>query len=217
MASRGIQAPSVGERRSLSSVQVRENYHRRLDKHIKEAVDSYRSIIDSCTIKDTVGVMRGDFESQVDTSNLSKAAEGILRLISELKVACIVQEVTDTKQEYHDLRSVFDTEVKATERTIASLSESILPVLETLENHYYQSCTKWSSSMTRVSNVNMDSDDKSNNNKHRATDGNNDCADNDSVMVNRGNAAVGGGGGGGGGGTIGNVGANLNNNAMTDV
>lgn len=198
MASRGIQAPSVGERKSLSSVQVRENYHRRLDKHIKEAIDAYRSIIDSCTIKDTVGVMRGEFESQVDTSNLSKAAEGILRLISELKVACIAQEVTDTKQEYHDLRSVFDTEVKATERTIASLSESILPVLETLENHYYRSCTKWS--VDNNNNKAIDDDDDDDDGGVNSRGGNNVEAG--TIRTSTANA----------------VGTNMNNNnSMTDV
>lgn len=42
MASKGVQAPSTGERKALTSVQVRESYHRRLDIHINEALDAYR-------------------------------------------------------------------------------------------------------------------------------------------------------------------------------
>lgn len=55
----------------------------------------------------------------------------------------IVQEVNDSKQESHELRGVYDAEVKAAERVIASLSETVLPILESLETHYYRSTTTW--------------------------------------------------------------------------
>lgn len=83
----------------------------------------------SCAVKYTIVVMSGDFEIQVDTINLSKSAEGILRLNSAFKVACIVQEVADTKQEYHHMRSVYNKEANVTECTISSLIETILHML----------------------------------------------------------------------------------------
>lgn len=86
---------------------------------------------------------RRDFESQVDSSNLCHAADDLLRLVSELKVAVIVQEVTDSKEESPELRGVYDWEVKSTERSIAGLSENVLPILESLETHYYRSCSTW--------------------------------------------------------------------------
>lgn len=50
MASRGVQAPSAGEKRALTSTQVREAYHRRLDKHINEALDAFRVCIIKATL-----------------------------------------------------------------------------------------------------------------------------------------------------------------------
>lgn len=68
----------------------------------------------SCEVKYTVVVMSGDFVSQVDTINLSKSGESNLRLNSELKAACIVQDMTDIKQKYHDMSSMYDKEEKST-------------------------------------------------------------------------------------------------------
>lgn len=102
-----------------------------------------QAIVASAQIHDRVASSRRDFQSQVDSSNLCHAAEELLRLISELKVATIVQEVSDSKQESFDLRFVYDKEVQHSERIIAKLSESVYPLLESLEQHYYRSCTTW--------------------------------------------------------------------------
>lgn len=109
-----------------------------------------KSIVSSCKIQDRVSGLRGEFQSQVDTSNLCKAMEDLLRLISELKVASIVQEVTDNRQESYELRGVYDNEVKFTERAIHSICENLLPALESLEAHYYRSCTTWATNQDAV-------------------------------------------------------------------
>lgn len=69
-------------------------------------------------------------------------------------MASIVQAITDIKQESHEFRGLCDTEVKEAQKALSNLSENILPVLESLENHYYRSCTTWSTNNHTVSTSN---------------------------------------------------------------
>lgn len=87
--------------------------------------------------------LQRDFASEVDSANLCRAAEDLLRLISDLKIATIVQEVSDTKQETTDLRTIYDKEVKSTDQMISSLVVNLHPILDSLEHHYYHSATSW--------------------------------------------------------------------------
>lgn len=99
--------------------------------------------MESCQIQDRVASLQRDFAGEVDSANLCRAAEDLLRLISDLKVATIVQEVSDTKQEAVDLRAIYDKEVKAADLMISSLVVNLHPILDELEHHYYHSATTW--------------------------------------------------------------------------
>lgn len=99
--------------------------------------------MESCQIQDRVTSLQRDFAGEVDSANLCRAVEDLLRLISDLKVATIVQEVSDTKQETFDLRTIYDKEVKATDQMISSLVLNLHPTLDALEHHYYHSATTW--------------------------------------------------------------------------
>lgn len=102
-----------------------------------------QEVVASCAIHDRVSSFRCDVKSQVESGKLCKAVENVLELISELKVATIVQDVTDCNQESQELRGLYDTEVKYAHTALFMLSENITPMLESLEAHYYHSCASW--------------------------------------------------------------------------
>lgn len=97
----------------------------------------------SCEIGDRVATARADFQAQVQTANLMHSLESMLRLVSDLKVATIVQEVSESKQESNELRAIYDGESKVTRNAIGALREQLATTLAALETHYYRSCTTW--------------------------------------------------------------------------
>lgn len=105
--------------------------------------------------------LQRDLAAEVESANLSRAAEDLLHLISDLKVATIVQEVSDAKQETMELRTIYDQEVKATDQMIASLAVSLHPALHALEHHYYRSATAWGvKEQEEPSHTSVDATDK---------------------------------------------------------
>lgn len=85
-----------------------------------------------------------DFQSQVEAANLAKAADDLLRLVSELKIAVIVQEVKESEHECGEMRGIYDMEKKASFHELGKLRDNVSSTLSALEKHYYASCTRWS-------------------------------------------------------------------------
>lgn len=81
-----------------------------------------------------------DFQSQVESANLAKAADELLRLVSELKIAVIVQ---DGRENVKEVRAILEVERGALPTEMRRLRESVGGTLATLEKHYYASRTRW--------------------------------------------------------------------------
>lgn len=85
-----------------------------------------------------------DFQSQVEAANLAKATDDLLRLVSELKIAVIVQGVKESEDECKDMRTLYDKEKKTSFHELGKLRDNVASTLSALEKHYYASCTRWS-------------------------------------------------------------------------
>ena len=90
-------------------------------------------------MRDKTSDARAEYQAQVEAANLSQAAEGLLRLISELKIVAIVQEVNESIQEASETCSLFDTETRRALAELGVLRDSVASTLVSLEKHYYNS------------------------------------------------------------------------------
>lgn len=102
-------------------------------------------MVNACQIQDKTTNARTEFESQVEVANLAKAADELLRLVSELKIAVIVQEVLERSQECKDMRSIYDHETRNSLNDMGELLGNVTSGLGALEKHYYSSTTRWES------------------------------------------------------------------------
>lgn len=94
-------------------------------------------------IRDKASNARAEFQTQVEAANLAKAADELLRLISELKIAAIVQEVKESNQEASEMRAIYEVENRQVVNELRNLRDNVSSALSALEKHYYQSCTQW--------------------------------------------------------------------------
>lgn len=152
MSSRGIQGaapltgtapPPTAARRAPSAAEVRAAYHNRLDEQVNRAIDAFKEVVGCCEIRDKATNARKDFQSQVESANLAKASDELLRLVSELKIAVIVQDVQESEKECMEMRSIYDVEQKTSLGELGKLRDSVSASLSRLEKHYYASCTRW--------------------------------------------------------------------------
>lgn len=104
-------------------------------------------MVSCCEIQDKATNARTDFQSQVEVANLAKAADELLRLVSELKIAVIVQEFLERNSECMVMRNVYDQETRHSLHDMGELLGNVSNALSKLEKHYYASTTRW------VSNV----------------------------------------------------------------
>lgn len=100
-----------------------------------------QDVVSCCNIQDKATNARTDFQSQVEVENLAKAADELLRLVSELKIAIIVQEVKEGNTE---MRQVYDQETRQSLHDLGELRGNVANALGALEKHYYASTTRWS-------------------------------------------------------------------------
>lgn len=130
-------------RRTQTSEEVRTTYHQRLEDDVTKALNAFRDVVRSCQIEDKASNARADFQSQVEVANLAKAADELLRLVSELKVAVIVQEVRERSQECKMTRATYDSETFQSLNDMSELLGNVTIGLGALEKHYYTSATRW--------------------------------------------------------------------------
>lgn len=82
---------------------------------------------------------RAEFQTRVDASALAQAAEGMLRLVAELKVAAIVQDIKSTGEEASEVRKELGELTKRSSGELSALRSSVDEALVALETHYFQS------------------------------------------------------------------------------
>lgn len=98
-----------------------------------------QDVVASGEVRDRASNARAEFQAQVEAGNLAKAAEGLLRLISELKIAAVVQEVTETNREVTEMRTMYEFETRRAVSELGTLRDNVAATLTALEKHYYSS------------------------------------------------------------------------------
>lgn len=147
MANRGMnssQGASDNFQPPTATQVLRDSYHARLEEHIGKAADSFKQILQSCLISDKATNARADFQSEVEAANLARAADELLRLISELKIAVITHmDGKECKVENLEMKAYYDGLTKLSLNEVKTMKESVADCLSGLERHYYDSCTRW--------------------------------------------------------------------------
>ena len=125
--------------RNPSAAEVRQRYHKRLTDLGQVMLDSFKNTIASAEIADRATNSKNEFQAQVETAKLSQAAEGILKLNSELKIAMIVQDMGESSQEQRATKKALDEDTRKAKEMLGSLRDNVASTLTALEQHYYRS------------------------------------------------------------------------------
>lgn len=80
-----------------------------------------------------------ELQTRVDAAGLAAAMEGILGLVSEIKVAAIVQDLPATAAEASRVRTDLAKAATKTGEEVNVLRDSVSEGLAELEDHYYKS------------------------------------------------------------------------------
>jgi hypothetical protein len=99
----------------------------------------WQDVVRGAEVSDQTSNARAEFQTRVDAAGLAQAAEGLLRLISELKVAVIVQDANATSSEAEQVRSALKTHASISAVELRQLRNDVGDLLQKLETHYYQS------------------------------------------------------------------------------
>lgn len=131
------------QRTTTTAIELRETFHNRLETEIDRAASAFQDLVASCEISDRASNARAEYQTQVEAANLAKAADELLRIISELKIAAITQNYNEIKMESTTIQVYFDNFSRGMIKEVVALRENVGKTLRILEKHYYESCTRW--------------------------------------------------------------------------
>eukprot|EP00171_Calliarthron_tuberculosum_P017061 IDg17061t1 len=136
---RGQSTALPSRSRAPSAAEVRSRYVRQLDDTIDKMIESFKNVILSAQIHDRATNARGEFLAQVSTANLAMASESLVRLISELKLALIVQDVGEASEDERSSMTALSADTRRALDDLCRLRDNIAANLSALERHYYAS------------------------------------------------------------------------------
>jgi len=90
-------------------------------------------------VSDTATNSRGELRAQVATAQLTCAAENVLKLTSELKIALIAQDVGESWKDDCASKQALDSDSRKSKDELVKLRENTASLLANLERHYYTS------------------------------------------------------------------------------
>lgn len=100
---------------------------------------SRQDVVSNAEVTDPTGNAQAEFQIRVDSEGIAQAAEGLLRLISELRIAAVVQDVASTSKEADETRRAFDLQIENATTQLETLRDTVSDLLSRLEDHYYSS------------------------------------------------------------------------------
>ncbi|CAN8075704.1 unnamed protein product [Agarophyton chilense] len=131
------------QRTAPTARELRESYHDRLDTEIDHVLTAFQDLVASCQISDRPSNARAEYQTQVEASNLANSADHLLKLIADLKVAVVTQNLAEVKTENRYMQTFMDKNSHEMLTHIVNLGDAIAKTLRLLENNYYASCTTW--------------------------------------------------------------------------
>mmetsp|Transcript_36297 Transcript_36297/g.88657 ORF Transcript_36297/g.88657 Transcript_36297/m.88657 type:complete len:155 (+) Transcript_36297:626-1090(+) len=129
-------APSRGAR-IKPAADVRADYTRRIDELINAMAKAFQEIVQAAEVRDEISDARAEYQIEVEAANVAQQCEGLLRLISELKVACIAQDVSGMRQDAQQVTATLQNEIKAINRLLDGVGDQTRALLGDLEQHFY--------------------------------------------------------------------------------
>lgn len=96
-------------------------------------------MISASQIQDRASNARCEYQAQVGAANLALAAESLVRLISELKSAMIVQDIGESTQDERSAIGALGADTRRANDELIRLLDSVSTNLSSLEQHYYSS------------------------------------------------------------------------------
>jgi hypothetical protein len=132
-------AVAAAPRRQSQASDLRAAYHRRLEDLTARAVDAFRDVVRGAELSEAAGNARAEFQTRVDAAGLVAAAEGLLRLVAELKVAAIVQDAATTTAEAAEVRAALEGHARQSTAELLVLRDDVATALEELETHFFAS------------------------------------------------------------------------------
>eukprot|EP00172_Hildenbrandia_rubra_P002103 Plantae.Rhodophyta-Hildenbrandia_rubra.ctg27639.p1 GENE.Plantae.Rhodophyta-Hildenbrandia_rubra.ctg27639~~Plantae.Rhodophyta-Hildenbrandia_rubra.ctg27639.p1 ORF type:complete len:154 (+),score=37.54 Plantae.Rhodophyta-Hildenbrandia_rubra.ctg27639:197-658(+) len=130
---------------NVERTEVRNSMHRRLDGIVTRISDSYQDVIKATKIENEMSSsMRGIMTIEVEAANIVSSCEALLRLVSELKVVSVAQDVKGVVGDVREMRERFDRDNGKVVGEWIGLRDKVGECLVELEKHYYQSIAHYS-------------------------------------------------------------------------
>jgi len=134
----GATAPSLAN----PSADVRAAYHRRLDALITTIADAFADALREAALPPPSDPAAGSvsaLRTEAATASLAAAADELLQLISELKVAAVVHDVANGAKDAVSVKEGLERSRRIAEEALRVLAGRSAALLRELEVHYYKS------------------------------------------------------------------------------
>lgn len=125
-----------------TSADVRAAYHRRLDALVTTITDSYLDALREAALpppSDPAAGAVSALRTEAATASVAAAADELLQLVSELKVAAVVYDVGSGAKDATNVKDGLERSRRAAEETLRTLAGRSAALLRELEVHYYTS------------------------------------------------------------------------------
>ncbi|GAB0495202.1 hypothetical protein MMPV_006500 [Pyropia vietnamensis] len=124
------------------SADVRAAYHRRLDALVTTITDSYLDALREAALpppSDPAAGAVSALRTEAATASVAAAADELLQLVSELKVAAVVYDVGSGAKDATNVKDGLERSRRVAEETLRTLAGRSAALLRELEVHYYAS------------------------------------------------------------------------------
>jgi len=125
-----------------------KSYRKRLKDDVKSMADNFSEIVKLCRVEDEAQVNRATqteedgLEMQVRASNMVRAGESLMKLVSDLKIYLILNDFPNVNEAISSNSNMFKEMQSSCDRNLTSLRDDLATDLFELEEEYYSSSYK---------------------------------------------------------------------------
>lgn len=132
----------------MSKDALLKSYRKRLKDDVRSMADNLSEIIKLCRVEDEVQVTRATqaeedaLEMQVRASNMVRAGESLMKLVSDLKQYLILNDFPSVNEAITQNSNTFQELQGSCDRNLTALRDDLAMDLFELEEEYYSSSFK---------------------------------------------------------------------------
>jgi len=125
-----------------------KSYRKRLKDDVKSMADNFSEIVKLCRVEDENQVNRATqaeedgLEMQVRASNMVRAGESLMKLVSDLEIYLILNDFPNVNEAISSNSNMFKDMQSSCDRNLTSLRDDLATDLFELEEEYYSSSFK---------------------------------------------------------------------------